>query len=60
MTTMTVFSNPPTEIQYDEKLMKKQLSKEQDIICMSPAAYVAYLQVSLTMRNPKAKVVKSY
>ena len=57
---MTIFLNPPTEIHYDEKFVRKQLSKKQDIICLSPAAYVVYLQVFLTMRNPKAKVVKSY
>ena len=48
-------------LQLDEKEMKKQLRKEQDIICMDNNAYIGYLLVATQRMNPfsvKAKIVK--
>lgn len=60
MTTLTIFTNPPTEIVYDEKKVRSQLLKEQEIYCASRNAYLVYMQVKLSMRNSKATIVKAF
>lgn len=47
----------------DEKKMKKELRKDQDIVCLDNNSYLAYLLVSVHRMNPftvKARIKKGF